>query len=431
MVFAMSAGAAMTSLAAGWTMQNGAWVYLDGDGVPVYNEWRRGADNLWRYLDGYGVMALNSWVDDEYYVDENGIMVSGGWRQLSVSPNGDTSDVHWYYFQDTGKAVKNKWLKLNNRWYHFNYEGIMETGWVDDNMYFCGDDGAALTGWQRLYPPDGTDLQLDPFEETDGKVWYYFNTSGKKYVPADGSEYTEKRIDGVYYCFDDTGMMQTGWVPYNGTGDISKYRYYGSNGASVTGWYTAEPPAELMGQYESDVDWFYFARNGEPKVGPREGEASTSDFFRINGKIYLFNEKGNPVYGLQKVQEADGQYTAYYFDEKDRSAVKGKVDIEESNGIKVTYYFGSAGRGYTGVYSGSLYYMGRIQTATEGMRYETVEVNNTVYLVNEAGRVTKSTSGVKDTEGVKYITDKNGVVVKIDDSASVAGRVPDLPDWEA
>ena len=52
MVFAMSAGAAMTSLAAGWTMQNGAWVYLDGDGVPVYNEWRRGADNLWRYLDG-------------------------------------------------------------------------------------------------------------------------------------------------------------------------------------------------------------------------------------------------------------------------------------------------------------------------------------------------------------------------------------------
>ena len=75
--------------------------------------------------------------------------------------------------------------------------------------------------------------------------------------------------------------------------------------------------------------------------------------------------------------------------------------------------------------------MGRIQTATEGMRYETVEVNNTVYLVNEAGRVTKSTSGVKDTEGVKYITDKNGVVVKIDDSTSVAGRVPDLPDWEA
>lgn len=431
LTLAMSVGCAVTSLAAGWSMENGSWVYLDSNGDKVYNEWRRGADNQWRYLDGYGQMAINSWIDEEYYVDANGIMVTGGWQQLDVTPEGDTADVHWYYFQSNGKIVTDKWMKIGGKWYHFDTEGIMETGWVDDDMYFCGDDGAALTGWQKLYPPYDVDVWDDPFADADGKVWYYFNTSGKKYVPTDGKEYTEKRIDGTYYCFDSTGIMQTGWVPYDPTGTgIAGYRFYGSNGACVTGWYTAEPPAGLESDYENEVDWFYFSKNGEPKVGPAVGTASVSDFVRINGKTYLFNDKGNPVYGLQKVQESNGEYTAYYFNESDRTAAKGKIKIEESDGVTSTFYFASSGRGYTGVYSGSLYYMGKLQTASEGIRYEPILVDGKSYLVNEAGRVTKSTSGVKDVDGNKYTTDKNGIVTKINDSdAGSTGREPLAPVW--
>ena len=136
---AMSAGCAVTSMAAGWSMENGSWVYLDSSGDHVYNEWRRGADNLWRYLDGYGQMALSTWVDDEYYVDANGIMVTGGWQQLDVAPNGDSSDTHWYYFQESGKVVTDRWMKISGKWYHFDPDGVMETGWVDDDMYFCVD----------------------------------------------------------------------------------------------------------------------------------------------------------------------------------------------------------------------------------------------------------------------------------------------------
>ena len=33
-------------------------------------------------LDGYGEMAVNSWVEDEYYVDSNGIMINNQWLQL-------------------------------------------------------------------------------------------------------------------------------------------------------------------------------------------------------------------------------------------------------------------------------------------------------------------------------------------------------------
>ena len=233
----MSAAAAATASAAGWSMENGSWVYLDSNGDKVYNEWRRGADNQWRYLDGYGQMALETWVDDEYYVDANGIMAAGGWQQLDVTPDGDTADTHWYYFQDNGKIVTDRWMKINSKWYHFDPDGVMETGWVDEDMYFCGDDGAVLTGWQQLYPPEDEDVLTDPFDNSDGKVWYYFNTSGKKYVPVDGNDYTEKRIDGTYYCFDRTGIMQTGWVPYDPSKPgIAGYRFYGSNGACVTGW---------------------------------------------------------------------------------------------------------------------------------------------------------------------------------------------------
>ena len=48
--------------------------------------------------------------------------------------------------------------------------------------------------------------------------------------------------------------------------------------------------------------WYYFSSNGEPKVGPKISDASTSNLVRINNITYLFNEKGNPVYGLRRLE---------------------------------------------------------------------------------------------------------------------------------
>lgn len=432
-VAVLTLGAAATSYAAGWVIEDGAWVYEDASGYLVYNEWRRGADNLWRYLDSYGHMAVSSWVDDVYYVDENGIMVSGGWRQLDVSPEGNTDQTYWYYFQDNGKAVSDSWKKIGGKWYRFDSDCIMETGWVDDDMYFCGEDGAAVTGWGRLYPPEDTDdyWYVDPFYEGDGTYWYYFNSSGKKYVPTDGREYTEKRIDGAYYCFDSTGRMQTGWVPYDGSDDIRKYRFYGSDGKVVTGWYTAYPPENLASNYESEVEWFYFDKNGRPKAAESDGELTTKDFVKINNKSYLFNAYGNPVYGLQRVKAADSDtYYYYYFDEVDRTALTGRKQIEEGDGSTATYYFSSTGKGYTGVYSGSLYYNGKLQKAEDGTRYQVIDLDGKYYLVNTSGRVTKSSSGLKDADGNKYITGSNGIVLQMNGKDyDGTGSIPPEPPY--
>lgn len=412
----------------GWKSLDGSWVYYDSYGSTVTNQWKKGADEKWRYLDSSGYMAVSSWVDEFYYVDSNGLMVTDQWLQLDSSYNEETEEPHWYYFGSSGKAVIDTWKKISGKWYCFDTDGAMQTGWVDEDMYFCGDDGAAKIGWHKLYPPDDDyeeDRTTPDSEEDDGKNWYYFANSGKKFVPdlSAGAEYGEKKIESTYYCFDESGAMQTGWV-YVGSGtaengSIEDCRYYGTDGKVKTGWYSAEPP-EFISGYEDEVEWFYFSKSGVPESGDDEEEPSVSDFMKVNNKTYLFNEIGNPLYGLQKVYTSDTDYTAYYFGDKKASSMqKGKHKVEESDGTVSDFYFSETGRGYTGVKSNYLYYMGKLQRAEDGTRYQIISLptgNKYVnYLVNTSGKVIKSSSGVKDADGVKYTTSSTGVVLKIDD----------------
>ena len=115
--------------AEGWTQEGSSWVYYDSDGRKVTNTWRKGADNLWRYLDGSGNMALNSWVDDEYYVDSNGIMVTDQWQKIAVNDSRISSTGYaWYYLGSSGKMISDTWKKINDKWYLFDNDGVMQTG---------------------------------------------------------------------------------------------------------------------------------------------------------------------------------------------------------------------------------------------------------------------------------------------------------------
>ena len=128
MSMALAFGSGITAkAAAGWAMENGKWVYYDNSGYMVVNEWKKGADDKWRYLNSNGQMAVDCWVDETYYVDSNGIMIAGGWMKLASNYSGPTEVDHWYYFLDSGKAVMNAWKKINEKWYHFDWDGAMET----------------------------------------------------------------------------------------------------------------------------------------------------------------------------------------------------------------------------------------------------------------------------------------------------------------
>ena len=443
---ALAIGGTATVYGAGWQKaSNGAWEYYSDSGNRETNVWRKGADGLWRYIDGSGYMATNKWVDETYYVDGNGIMVSGNWKQMESSSSYHDGTV-WYYFNTDGKRVEETWKKINNKWYYFDEDGVMLTGWLLDDMYYTDANGAMVTGWQKLTPPD--DDYYDDYEEShnapvdnqneDGKYWYYFGNNGKKVIPDDmnGSDYQEKKINGAYYCFDANGQMQTGWCNVKGDSSIESYKYYNENGqAVVSTWLSLEAPEEFD-EY-GEVEWYYFTSNGTPKVGPPEGEATAKDLTRIKGLTFLFNEKGNPIYGLHKVAANNDpdNYTAYYFgtDKMHCAMLTGKQNVEEGDGFESEYFFLDSG-GYTGVRDGKLYYMGKLQVADSGIKYMpiTLTTGGTTknYLVNSNGRTVKNTT-VRDAEGTKYKTGSNGIILKVNDE-DVAGETfnsPVEPTW--
>lgn len=425
--------------AEGWAQSGNTWVYYDSNGSKMTNVWKKGADNFWRYLNSNGEMTVNSWVENTYYVDSNGILVTDKW--MKFQDNG-SSNYKWYYFGSSGKAIMDNWSKINNKWYYFDSNGEMQTGWILDDMYYSGTDGAMRTGWQKLYSPDSNydSDRVSPGDSDDGKTWYYFNENGKKYVPKDISgDYASYKINGVAYCFDSDGALQTGWKNVgvdNAEYDIQNYKYYDANGKLRIGWYSVEPPEDISG-YEENVEWFYFSTAGVPKAGPKEGDASTKDLVKINDKTYLFNNLGIPVYGLQKVSiGGSSDYTAFYFGDKKTSTMqKGRIKVVEGDGSDATYYFSDSGRGYTGVKDSYLYYMGKLQCADDGNKYEPIAIptgsTTTTYVVNSSGKVSKSTT-VKSSDGVKYKTGSNGNLLKVDEEnpSGNEGRTPTEPAWQ-
>ena len=448
----------IASYAAGWAEENGTWRYSGQSGDYITNSWIRHG-NSYYYLDEKGEMATECLIKtdgDLYYVDINGVKAVNQWVSISDdnSQVGTQAATAWYYFGSKGKAYRNIRKRIDGKYYIFDENGHMLSGWQpygnNDNLYYLGSDGAMKTGWRYLEPPydeDEDDYTYGP-ESDDGQYWYYFAPSGKKYCTSTGDEegeYRVSRIDGKYYCFDSTGKMQTGWVYMDGDPDsassntIEHWRYFAEPeiknakvGAAITGWLSLEPPERLLDNVDESVEWYYFNKDGEPKTGPEFGEASTDDFVRIDGKNYLFDKRGNPVKGLHKVEIGDtGEYTSYYFDEDSRTVVKGKRTIEEGDGTRSTFYFNEgsyAGRGFTGVRSNYLYYMGKLQKADSDSRYMLVSLPSggqyKTYVVNTSGRISKNTT-VKDRDGNRYKVNSSGILTEINGEAAGNGLLGD------
>ena len=441
----LSAGAAVSAwAAAGWVQNNGQWQYQDRDGYIVRNEWQKGADGKYRYLDSSGYIAVSTWIDDEYYVGSDGIMVTDSWLREDCSSETD-SGIAWYYFDSRGQAVKEGWKKIDDVWYYFDDVGVMQTGWVDENRYYTNENGQMLTGWQLLDPPEDVSYdedeeeEYDPFTQADneGKYWYYFKSNGRKVTPDEdsGNEYGTVRIDGDYYCMNSDGAMQYGWKNVEGGSSITSYKYFKSDGKMVTGWYALAAPRGIDDSSD-EIHWYYFNSKGVPKAD-EDGIPTKDDLLTINGKTYLFNNVGNPVYGLRKVylgeSEDESNYTSYYFGEDDNDcwAHSGKIKVEEDSGEENTYYFTSAGRGFTGIKDNYLYYVGKLQVA-QNDKYELINVPGKDYavMVNSSGKVMKSTT-VKNSDNIKYKTNSSGQVIEIDgeEVSGVTGIDPEEPNY--
>lgn len=405
MAAALSAGTAMTSFA-GWLKKDGNWYYYsDTTGRPAQDEWIKSNDK-WYYVDSNGMMRVNCLIDNTYYVNSSGEMVTDSWKEL---PETWYSEGGWRYFGSNGKAYENGWKQIGDRWYHFT-DSIMDTGWldIDGKTYYLGSSGAMTTGWKKLADP----------EDDWGEYWYYFGGSGKM---TSGGEQT---ISGAAYIFDNEGRMLTGWVntsDFSSTGrdDLSTARidalkYYRSGGQRASGWLYLYSPDD------AEENWYYFkdgraysAANRTTAVGSRYGMA------KIQGETYCFDTKGRMVTGMVEIE--DGR--KFYFDPDSGKMMTGRVVVNDDDHDNEVFYFttsgtlGTRGDGFTGVKDGSLYEDGVLIRAEDGMKYEKVTVDGKEYVVNEQGKV-KTSGTVTDADGVKYkITKQSDGTYKIEVTA--------------
>lgn len=388
----LSSAAAMSVFAAGWSQQsNGQWCYLENDGSKATDAWRKSGDN-WFYLDSYGNMAVNQLIDDTYYVNEAGAMVTNAWKELP-NDDWDGSGTVWYYFTDSGKAVTDGLRTINGQKYYF--EGNqMQTGWheVNGKKYYFKDSGAMATGWVQIDQEDDYDNWSEP-------EWYYFSSSGQMSVSR------EQKIDGETYVFDDEGRMLTGWIDndsytsskFNDVSGATDLRYHNESGIGANGWkYLSNPD-------NSEDGWYYFY-NGRAYSTEYKGKKLNDEYAlaSINSKTYCFRRDGRMYTGLLELD--DGR--KFYFDEN--GAMKtGRVVVNDENHDNEVFYFtasgslGSKGDGVTGVKNGYLYDDGALVHAEEGTKYQIVEVDGLRYMVNEDGKV-KTSGTVRDGDGVKY-----------------------------
>ena len=245
----LAIGASMTSFAAtGWQEEDGSWVYYNKNGEQVTDQWEKSGAN-WFYLDDDGVMATDQLIeynDNYYYVDANGAMVTERWIAIDNEDAGeeDEPDVHWYYFQANGKALRKsdshehifKKTLPGGKTYAFDSEGRMLYGWVrysdgerqtgdtawKEAEYYFGDenDGAMTVGWREIALTDDDAENAQPgdsFWDEDQVRWFYFKSSGKKEngkTSGDdpvGKGTTSKKVNGKKYGFDEYGRMIADW----------------------------------------------------------------------------------------------------------------------------------------------------------------------------------------------------------------------------
>ena len=376
----LALGASMTSYAAGWTEENGTWVYYDNDGYQVTDEWKR-SGNYWFWLNSDGEMATNELIEDDgdyYYVDSNGAMVTNRWIQLeNEDMDENDSEYVWYYFQNNGKAYTASerdtvsFKTINGKKYTFDDEGKMLWGWIDGNgeritdeegwiegMYYCGtaDDGAQVTGWAKLHVLDEqvTERFDGSQDEEEQDYWFYFNSNGKRVeAEAEDGNYVTKTINGNKYAFDEDGVMAFEWNDGFATDDIlpvasaNEWQYYNDReaGNRAKGWFYEVPSEGLNADAYDDgsTKWFY-AKN--------DGTLYANVIKTINGKKYAFNNKGEMLSGLQAIKfDANGNIVANKAID-DETDIDVYVDVNSTrygrdteNSYDAIYYFGSGDDG--------------------------------------------------------------------------------------
>lgn len=239
---------------------------FSGFAVQAHAFWIQNQDGTCSYQNSGGKLARNKWIKKKYYVDANGIRVTGRYQIGSK----------WYYFSsENGKLLKNQWIEDENGTYYASAKGSLYANCiraVGENKYLFGAGGIMKTG-----------------KCTYKKKTYYLD-------PDDG--HMKKgiwvKINNRYYYFNDNGVMaKNKW--------LSDYTYYvGSKGYRLTskwknGRYLGSSGKAYTGLQEISGSYYYFDSKTHRKT--------TNTTIIIDGRWWSFDKEGK---GTQNEVPAPG-----------------------------------------------------------------------------------------------------------------------------
>lgn len=224
------------------------WYYVKNDGKVYTGGWKE-IEGKYYFFSEWGDMKNSCVLEDGSFLREDGAWDNTpGWKQAKYHDI-NKSYKAWYYVDNNGKGLIERWKEIGGKWYYFEYNGVMSKYDIVDGCYING-DGAwdATTGWKKViqsnfiicwgYVENG-DLVSNCWKEIDGK-WYRF-----------GSEliYTDDEVDGYYV--DENGV----WDP---TPRWKKREKWGDK------WFYIDDEGRLVRECWKEIDgkWYHFDRFG-------------------------------------------------------------------------------------------------------------------------------------------------------------------------
>lgn len=225
-----------------------------------FGNWQQNGSQ-WKFVYYNGKYAVNCWEKIDgfwYHFDGNGIMQTG-WLNLSgtwyyLNPNGAMQtgwlklDGIWYYFNTSGARISNCWYWVGNQCYYFDKDGKMASDtWVGE--YYVNVSGAWEPGKKKENNESVQKPEQKPAMAPAKAQWV--NTSGRWwYRHADGNctKSGWEYIENEWYYFDKDGWMTTGYQNVDGTW------YYLKKNVSPQGVLTYTGVTSIMGNSDISSD---------------------------------------------------------------------------------------------------------------------------------------------------------------------------------
>lgn len=190
-----------------------------------------------------------------------------------------------YYYDGSGNMVHGQ-QNINGKWYLFDQNGFMKTGfqWISSQKktaYYDKQTGHRLKGMQKI----------------EGNLYHFDENTGAMTTSQIAYDKGTKRL----YLFDNHGHVE--------------YAVHGYSIDKTTGALAYKGVVELNGNH------YYFDNNGQIHVGFLKVGRNTQYFDQttakratgqknINGSWYLFDGNGNMKYGFQWI--SNQKKTVYY-----------------------------------------------------------------------------------------------------------------------